>query len=71
MRVAATASSESGSKIPKGLAREDGTPKSVMACREPLRSESLATPDRVKTAASSRRAIKRAESIISLLSPDS
>jgi hypothetical protein len=63
MRAAPTPNSANGSKSARGLASTSGKPKSVMALREPLRSESFAKPATMKTAASTRRAIKRAASI--------
>ena len=51
MRATATASSASGRSIPNGAASEAGTPKSTMACLDPLRSASLAAPAGGKTLA--------------------
>src|SRR5215217_3652409 len=59
-RVAATASSARGRSSPSGAASDEGRPKSTMACREPSRSVSLATPATAKTRASSKRVTNRA-----------
>src|SRR5215208_6746956 len=44
----------------RGAASDEGRPKSTMACREPSRSVSLATPATAKTRASSKRVTNRA-----------
>ena len=61
--AAATASSASGRKTPSGPTRAAGTPKSTIACREPSRSASFATPAAAKTMASNSLAHRRVASI--------
>src|SRR5215207_3748173 len=61
-RAAATASSASGRRTPSGAASTVGTPKSVIACLDPLGSASLDIPATTNTRASSRRARSRAVS---------
>ena len=59
IKATATASSAKGSKSPSGLARAAGRPKPMIACRDPRRSISLATPATAKTPAKSNRATSR------------
>ena len=63
INVAAQASSHSGSSQATGRAKSDGTPKSTIDCAVPARSESLATPAIVNTAASNSRATSKSAGI--------
>ena len=61
-RIAATASSARGSPIASGFASEAGRPKSIIVCREPELSTSLATPATANTNVSSNFITRRAAS---------
>src|SRR5207249_1633301 len=66
INVAAQASSHSGSSQATGRAKSDGTPKSTIDCAVPARSESLATPAIVNTAASNSRATSKSADIFAV-----
>ena|SRR5215217_4883793 len=65
----AMARSASGSKRPIGPAREEGTPKSTMVCREPERSASLVLHNVPRFFTSSRMRSALASSTVRLVPP--